>query len=197
MQKYPSTYFHFFKVKHEYEYNYLCNLPYEQRNDVIDAEMGSAYERYRYQHCLQYGFEYDAVEGIVDCQRVPDEDDNVTFINWCGTETGALPRWLNEYFGIDLFEDKSTIMKLKFKDVINLCYACNQTDCPPHYYSNISDVSLCKEFFPAQYPSEDDGEEYGTDYQIEVNGTINFMQEVLSKIDFRKETLYVLVSNYE
>lgn len=179
-------YFTFFRCKYEFDENHLDKIPYKQRDAAIEEEMRTAFIRFRTKTDEKrddYG--YTATE---DAQ-------NLVFVDWFGTTTGALTRWFKKRDKTIDLRKETNIVRLDFFDVIDLCNACSKAsgETGAAYFYGV-DESDAKKFFPAQHRGED-GERYGQDYCNELDAVLRHMMKILRKTDFSEEFIYVIVKN--
>lgn len=181
-------FFTFFRCKYNFERNYLDKLPEKQRNDVIEAEMRSAFIRFRTKTDeVRDDYGYTASEDM----------QNLIFVDWQGITTGALMRWFRKRNkDVDL-KNGTAIVSMDFFDVIDLCNACAKAsrETGAAYFYGVDDLDG-KKFFPAQHCG-DDGELYGTDYCEELDATLRHMMKILRKTDFSEEFIYVIVKMHD
>lgn len=180
--------FAFFRCKRIYHNNHLSRLPYKQRNDIIEEEMLSAFTRL-WAHTEEerdfYGY------------TASEDKQDLIFVDWMSSTTGALTRWFRKRFKEIKFEGETFITTLTLFDVIDLCNACAKAsrETGGAYFYGVDDLDG-KKFFPAQHCG-DDGELYGTDYCEELDAALRHMIKILRKTDFGEELIYVIVKMRE
>ena len=177
-------YFTFFRCKYEFDENHLDKIPYKQRDAAIEEEMRTAFIRF-FTKTDEQRDDYGYTE--------TEDKQNLIFVDWFGTTTGALTRWLKKrHKTIDLSKE-TNIVRLDLLDVIDLCNACAKAsgETGAAYFYGVDEVKA-KKFFPAQHCGEN-GERYGQEYCEELDAVLRHMIKILRKTDFREEFIYIIV----
>ena len=184
-------YFTFFRCKREYAKAHLDRIPQSQHDESLEAEMASAYDRFfekvRAEKANQHQVWLDGY--------IPSEDnENLVFVDWVGSSTGALSRWFEQRFETDVCDRDMRFIRLNFYDIIDLCNVCAKA-CNEDDYADIYGLkkAVCKKYFPAVHRSEDDRSLYGPDYCNELMATLRHMKKILKQTNFRTEFIYVVV----
>ena len=184
-------YFTFFRCKREYAKAHLDRIPQSQHDESLEAEMASAYDRFfekvRAEKANQHQVWLDGY--------IPSEDnENLVFVDWVGSSTGALSRWFEQRFETDVCDRDMRFIRLNFYDIIDLCNVCAKA-CNEDDYADIYGLkkAVCKKYFPAEHCSEDDRSLYGSDYCNELMATLRHMKKILKQTNFRTEFIYVVV----
>lgn len=183
-----QAYFHYFRCKRVF----LDSLRSRQWDKALLEEAYAAFTRARFKFYQDTGRKWEPYEDGIDVNRIPDDSDNLIYIEWSGGDTGAIPSWYENTFEMGLYDEYVSPWKMDFEDLVSLSYACTQVWYEDMWLSCRADAEVAAEYLPAKYIPEDEDELYGFGYCRELEYAIHCLKRCFHETNFDEEVVIVL-----